>query len=125
MSARELEDFIKVIETAEKIEKRPASSIWSYPTDVFTQTSSPRRITPRPSAPPNVPKLWDPKAGSDFLGSSWGSCKSGTAEDSTPGSAVPQSTSSKTTSHLTTVRTATPSSTRSRSSAKNHRFVES
>ena len=119
MSARELEDFIKVIETAEKIEKRPPSSIWSYPTDVFTRTSSPRRITPRPSAPPNVPKLWDLKAGSDFLGSSWGSsCKSGTAEESTPRSAVPQSTSSKT-SQLTTVRSATPSSTRSRSSVKN------
>lgn len=115
MSARELEDFIKVIETAEKLEKRPASSIWSYPTDIFTRSSSPRRITPRPSAPPNVPKLWDPKAGSDFLGSSWSSCKTSTPS----GSAVPPS-SSTASSKLTTVRSAdTPSSTRSSTKAKN------
>ena len=114
MSARQLEDFIKVIETAEKLEKRPASSIWSYPTDVFTRSSSPRRITPRPSAPPNVPKLWDPKSGSDFLGSSWASsCRSGNNGDSTPCSAVPTQSSSSKSSHPTTVRSATSASARS------------
>ena len=38
MSAKELEDFIKVIETAETIANRPESSIWSYPTDIFSRS---------------------------------------------------------------------------------------
>ena len=45
MSARELEDFIRVIETAERLSshrtdrssvvKSPTSSLWSYPTDIY------------------------------------------------------------------------------------------
>lgn len=114
MSARELEDFIKVIETAEKLSKpsRPESSIWSSPTDIFT--ASPRKITPRPSAPPEVPKLWDPTSGNDFLGSSWGSsCKSrtGTATSVPSSSSTTTATLKKSaTSQATTIRTATPSS---------------
>jgi len=45
MSARDLEDFISVIESAEKLSshrtdrssviKSPTSSLWSYPTDIY------------------------------------------------------------------------------------------
>ena len=45
MSARDLEDFIQVIETAERlctsktdrtsVVKSPTSSLWSYPTDIY------------------------------------------------------------------------------------------
>ena len=45
MSARDLEDFIRVIETAERlctsktdrtsVVKSPTSSLWSYPTDIY------------------------------------------------------------------------------------------
>ena len=106
MSAKQLEDFIRVIETAEKMSNRPESSIWSYPTDVFTRTSSsPRRHAPKPSPPPSVPRLWDPKISSELLSSSWGSrssCKS------TPACSTPLATSatatSKSSSKLTTVR---------------------
>ena len=103
MSAKQLEDFIRVIETAENLSKRPESSIWSYPTDVFTRTSSPRRHAPKPSPPPSVPRLWDPKISSELLSSSWGSrssCKS------TPGSTSNGTTTTTKSSKLTTVRSA-------------------
>ena len=45
MSARDLEDFIRVIESAERLStsrtdrssvvKSPTSSLWSYPTDLY------------------------------------------------------------------------------------------
>ena len=44
MSAKELEDFIKVIETAETIANRPESSIWSYPTDIFSSRPTERKF---------------------------------------------------------------------------------
>ena len=108
MSAKQLEDFIRVIETAEKMSNRPESSIWSYPTDVFTRTSlSPRRhAPPKPSPPPSVPRLWDPKISSELLSSSWGSrssCKS------TPGSTSATSATATSKSKLTTVRSAATS----------------
>ena len=45
MSAKQLEEFIGVIETAERLsqkestmdsKRRSSSSLWSYPTDIFT-----------------------------------------------------------------------------------------
>ena len=118
MSAKQLEDFIRVIETAEKMSNRPESSIWSYPTDVFTRTSlSPRRhAPPKPSPPPSVPRLWDPKISSELLSSSWGSrssCKS------TPGGSTSATSATATSkSKLTTVRSATSTSM---TSARNSR----
>ncbi len=54
MSARDLEDFISVIETAERlctsrtdrssVVKSPTSSLWSYPTDLFQGSSA--RLVP-------------------------------------------------------------------------------
>ena len=64
MSAKELEEFIKVIETAETLSNRPESSIWSYPTDIFSRPSQRKfdvTATP-PSNAPHVPKLWEPKS---------------------------------------------------------------
>ena len=64
MSAKELEEFIKVIETAETLSNRPESSIWSYPTDIFSRPSQRKfdvTATP-PSNAPYVPKLWEPKS---------------------------------------------------------------
>ncbi len=88
MSAKQLEDFIKVIETAESLAKTETSSTWSYPTDIYASlrrrgqspsasstARSPRKVAPEPMTP--VPKLWDPSSGSDFLGSSWGSSSKG------------------------------------------------
>ena len=78
MSARDLEDFIKVIESAEKLSNNGGGPTFrssnngscsgrSYPTDIF----SPHKIKPVKSG--QVPKLWEPRTGSEFLGSSWGS----------------------------------------------------
>lgn len=105
MSAKDLEDFINVIETAEGLSARPQSSIWSYPTDIFSR-ASPRKVAPRPSNAPIVPKLWDPKAGSDFLGSSWGSSSRGCGPSSPMAAAAPSSSSR---SGLTTVRSVSKS----------------
>lgn len=48
MSARQLEDFIGVIETAERSATTASSrsTLWSYPTDIFATT---RRNKPPPS----------------------------------------------------------------------------
>ena len=51
MSAKQLEEFIGVIETAERLaskenaldsKRRSSSSLWSYPTDIFTPRHHPR-----------------------------------------------------------------------------------
>ena len=107
MSARDLEDFIKVIETAETLSKRPESSIWSYPTDIFSGSTH-RRWAPTPlSNAPHVPKLWEAKSSSEFLGSSWASSSSTNHKDpGTPFKQPPASSSSRS-SNVTTVRSAT------------------
>ena len=81
MSARDLEDFIKVIESAESFSiPRPSSNI-SYSTDIFQSKTNSKELKDHPSIknhskrkPENVPNLWKgTENGSEFLGSSWGS----------------------------------------------------
>ena len=64
MSAKQLEEFISVIETAERLsqnesridsKRRSTSSLWSYPTDIFTPRLSQR--DPGSSRSPSVSPL--------------------------------------------------------------------
>ena len=71
MTARQLEEFIGVIETAERLahkenvpsgQSTQSSSLWSYPTDIFTGRRSPsgRGLSVSPSnSPLRVKKLRD------------------------------------------------------------------
>ena len=64
MSAKQLEEFISVIETAERLshnesttdsKRRSTSSLWSYPTDIFTPRQNQR--DPGSSRSPSVSPL--------------------------------------------------------------------
>ena len=71
MTAKQLEEFIGVIETAERLAHKEnipggkstaSSSLWSYPTDIFTPRRSPRGVgssTSPSSSPLRVRRLQD------------------------------------------------------------------
>ena len=80
MSAKDLEDFIRIIESAEasstsSIFKKPPSIVSSYSSDIFgSRTKEGSKDEPKPN---RVPKLWNADSGSEFLGSSAGSVSVG------------------------------------------------